>query len=73
MEAWDDVVGDVLEDDPGNERLRETIEDHFVNQLRSHSKNFDIDLPSVARTKQVDCSDLGQICPGVSHCYYIIY
>ena len=30
------------------------------------NKNFDIDLPSVARTKQVDCSDLGQICPGVS-------
>ena len=30
------------------------------------NKNFDLDLPNIARTQQVDCSDLGQVCPGVS-------
>ena len=28
---------------------------------------IDLPLPSVARTEQVDCSDLAQVCPGVSH------
>ena len=43
VEEWDDAVGDVLDDDPHNEKLRESIEDHFVNQLRHHSKRFEID------------------------------
>ena len=30
------------------------------------NKNIDIALPSVARSQQVDCSDLAQVCPGVS-------
>ena len=30
------------------------------------TKNIDIALPSVSRSQQVDCSDLAQVCPGVS-------
>ena len=44
METWDDLVGEVLADDPYNEKLLESIEEHFVNQLRHHSKRFEIDL-----------------------------
>ena len=36
------------------------------------SRDFNLPLPSAARAQQIDCSHLGQICPGVSHCYYII-
>ena len=44
MEEWDDLVGEVLGDDPDNDKLRESIEDHFINQIRNHSKKFEIDL-----------------------------
>ena len=44
MEAWDDIVGEVLLDNPRNEKLIESIEEHFVNHLRNHSKQFEIDL-----------------------------
>ena len=29
-------------------------------------KDFDLELPNNARTHSVDCSDLSQVCPGVS-------
>ena len=31
------------------------------------TKDFDIALPDNARTKQVDCDGLNQVCPGVSY------
>ena len=33
-------------DDLHNEKLKETVEEHFATQLRSQSKNIDIDLHS---------------------------
>ena len=30
------------------------------------NRDFDLELPNNARTHSVDCSDLGQVCPGVS-------
>ena len=35
MEAWDDIVGEVLIDDPRNEKLIESVEEQFVNQFRT--------------------------------------
>merc|ERR1712029_395450 len=29
------------------------------------TRDFDIAMPDVSRTKRVDCSGLGQVCPGV--------
>ena len=40
MEEWDDLVGDALGDDPLNDKLIESIDEHLVNQLLSHSTNF---------------------------------
>ena len=44
MEEWDTVCHDVLSGGGDNPQLMDTIEEHFVKQLRQHSKHFTIDL-----------------------------
>ena len=74
------VINTVLESDSVNSDLPNMRKIKSAFELGQASKKsalcnqvftcqrteIDLPLPNVARTEQVDCSSLGQVCPGVS-------
>ena len=78
------VINTVLESDsvsselPNMRKIKSAFElgqlskkSGLCNQVFACARTeIDLPLPSLARTEQVDCSDLAQVCPGVSHLLY---